>query len=80
MDAKYITLYIGDVLLEDDKLLMSYALSYHCHVTLCYNNPNIEITAKYMDKELHVTIDCNKSIQDLVSLVYNVVTVFCSNY
>lgn len=62
--------------MEEDKTLLSYGLSYHSHITLCYNNPNIEIVVKVLEKEEPVLIDCNKTIQDLISVVYNV-GVFC---
>lgn len=63
---------MNDVLMEEEKTLLSYGLSYHCHITLCYNNPNIELTVRVLEKEETVTIDCNKTIQDLISIVYNV--------
>ena len=63
---------MNDALMEEDKTLLSYGLSYHSHITLCYNNPNIEIVVKVLEKEEPVLIDCNKTIQDLISVVYNV--------
>ena len=60
-------LQFGDDLLEDDKLMSEYAINYHSHVSLIYDNPNIVVTVKHLSTSSEITVDYNSPVETLLS-------------
>lgn len=77
MEEEYISLYINDEMMEDDKKFLEYPLSYHCRIVLYYNNPNIVFKVKYKDDVSTYTIDYNRLVGDIVRLFIEVRFCLC---
>lgn len=75
MEEEYISLYIQDVLLEDDKKLLDYPLSYHCIIVLEYVNPNIVFKVKFNDTVSTFTMDYSKPVSDIIKEFMNVLII-----
>ena len=71
MEEEYISLYIQDVLLEDDKKLLEYPLSYHCVIVLEYINPNIVFKVRFNDSVSTFTMDYSKPVGDIIKEFIN---------
>lgn len=66
MEDEYISLFFNDDLLDDERELLSYPISYHSRIILDYNNPNIVFKVKYNDSVTTYTMDYNKSVLEIV--------------
>ena len=75
MEEEYISLYIQDVLLEDDKKLLDYPLSYHCIIVLEYINPNIVFKVKFNDTVSTFIMDYSKPVSDIIKEFMNVLII-----
>ena len=73
MEEQYVELYINEELLEEEKQLLSYPISYHSRIVLSYNNPNILLKMKYNNSVTEIVVDYNKSVLDIVNLFISVI-------
>ena len=78
MEDEYISLFLNDDLLDDERELLSYPISYHSRILLDYNNPNIVFKVKYNESVTTYTMDYNKSVLEIVKFFMEVFNCVCN--
>lgn len=73
MEEEYISLLFNEELLEDDKELLAYPISYHSKIELYYNNPNIVFKVKFGETNTTYTMDYNKLVSDIITQFVDVI-------
>ena len=72
LDVSYMNLQFGDEILEDAKMLSEYNLTYHCHLVLLYDNPNILLNVKYLEVSTEIEVDSGLTADHILQTLLDV--------
>ena len=53
--------------MADENTFLSYSITYHSHISLYYDNPNIMLTVTFEEEQHEVVVDCGKPAEEILN-------------